>query len=186
MLNLSSFSSYVNKCCPSLGCICCICLEHRNELLCSPRPFSSYLRALHRRAGSTPARCARLGLQLHALDRTRGGKSFWYLNKPQTETAHCLNSRSSTQLFISDRCARGRWEWAANRFPGCPTTTTCSRLGNNNFSLKILSPVPILGLELVARASQHVTLQSNLQNKDAAGSSCGGFCLLFLISQQCR
>lgn len=145
-----------------------------------PKALSSYLRALHRRAGSIPARCARLGLQLHARTVRQVERGFWYWNKPQTETAHCLNSRSSTQLFISDRCARGRWEWAANRFPGCPITTTCSRLGNNNFSLKILSPVPILGLELVARASQHVTLQSNLQNKDAAGSSWGGFVCYFL------
>lgn len=59
-------------------------------------------------------------------------------------------------------------------------TTACSRLGSNNFSLKILSPVPILNLELVTRASQHVTLQSNLQNKDAAGSSWGGFVCYFL------
>lgn len=61
-------------------------------------------------------------------------------------------------------------------FSWVPMTTACSTLGNNNFSLKILFPVPILSLELVTRASQHVTLQSNLQNKDAAGV------VLFVIS----
>lgn len=59
-------------------------------------------------------------------------------------------------------------------------STAYSRLGNNNFSLKTLPSVPILSLEQVTKASQHVTLQSNLQNKDAAGSSWGGFVCYFL------
>lgn len=60
--------------------------------------------------------------------------------------------------------------------------TAQSRLGNRYFSLKILSPVPILSLELVARASHNMTPQSNLQSKGAAG----GICLLVLIPQQCK
>lgn len=117
---------------------------------------------------------------LLCVDSKRSEEKFLYLSKPWVETAQWLKDDLAHNFLFLTAVLAAEWEWVANCSPVCPMSTAYSRLGNNNFSLKTLPSVPILSLEQVTKASQHVTLQSNLQNKDAAGSSWGGFVCYFL------
>lgn len=97
-------------------------------------------------------------------------RSFWYLDKPQRKQRG-LSTTSHVRL-----CQQQGWIWAANCFPGCPLLQQAWKSPffskNHHFSLKILSPVSILSLELV-------TPQSNVKKQ-----SCSWGDLLLALTPQ--